>query len=53
MGLAVYRVAGACGILCAVRVIRCRGKQCQHAYKKWILAVRKKTKAEAEEKSLH
>ena len=37
MGLAVYRVTGACGILCAVRVIRCRGKQWRHVYKKWTL----------------
>ena len=38
MDLAVYRATGACGIiLCAVRVIRCRGKQWRHAYKKWTL----------------
>jgi len=37
MGLAVYRATGACGIVYAVRVIRCRGKQWRHAYKKWIL----------------
>jgi len=38
MGLAVNRATGACGILCAVRVIRCRGKQWRHAYKKRILS---------------
>ena len=37
MGLAVYWATEACGILCAVRVIRCRGKQWRHAYKKWTL----------------
>ena len=37
MGLAVYQATGACGILCAVRVIRCQGKQYRHAYKKWTL----------------
>ena len=38
MGLAVNRATGACGILCAVRVIRCRGKQWRHTYKKRILS---------------
>jgi len=33
MGLAVNRATGACGILCAVRVIRCRGKQWRHTYR--------------------
>ena len=47
MGLSVYRATGACDILCAVRVIRCRGKQWRHTYKKRILtAVPKKKKAE-------
>jgi len=44
MGLAVNQATGACGILCAVRVIRCRGKQWRHAYKKRILSDAKEDK---------
>ena len=36
MGLAVYRATETCGTPCAVRVIKCRGKQWRPAYKKWI-----------------